>query len=139
MESVFIAVGVLSILSIVTLRQDFAGSGETDSAALVTVGHALVTLQEWTFKLGPGFVVGVGNGILLGYMLYRTNLVPRGMAILGLIGGPLVCISGGAVIFGVIEGGSVVQTLACMPEFFWELSLGIYLIVKGFKPSPVAA
>jgi len=139
MESVFIAVGVLSILSIVTLRQDFAGSGETDGAALVTVGHALVALQEWTFKLGPGFVVGVGNGILLGYMLYRTNLVPRGMAILGLIGGPLVCISGSAVIFGVIEGGSAAQTLACMPEFFWELSLGIYLIVKGFKPSPVAA
>ena len=138
MESVFIAVGVLSILTIVTLRQDFAGGGGTETGALTTVGHAFVTLQEWTFKLGPGFVVGVGNGILLGYMLYRTNLVPRGMAILGLIGGPLVCISGSAVILGVIEGGSVVQTLACMPEFVWELSLGIYLIVRGFKPSPVA-
>jgi hypothetical protein len=139
MESVFIAVGVLSILSIVTMRQDFASNGATDPATITTVGHAFVTLQEWTFILGPGFVVGVGNGILLGYMLYRSNLVPRGMAILGLVGGPLVCISGAAVVLGLIEGGSVVQTMACMPEFFWELSLGIYLIVKGFKPAAVTA
>ena len=138
MESVFIAVGILSILTIVTLRQDFAG-GATENGALVTVGHAFVTLQEWTFQLGPGFVVGVGNGMILGYMLYRSNLVPRGMAVLGLIGGPLVCISGTAVILGVIDGGSAVQMLACMPEFFWELSLGIYLIVKGFKPSAITA
>jgi hypothetical protein len=139
MESVFIAVGILSILSIVTLRQDFAGSGGTDSAALVTVGHAFVTLQKWTFQLGPGFVVGVGNGILLGYMLYRSRLVPRGMAVLGLVGGPLICLSGAAVILGAIDGGSTVQTVASIPEFFWELSLGIYLIVKGFKPSPITA
>jgi Domain of unknown function (DUF4386) len=77
--------------------------------------------------------------MILGYMLYRTNLVPRGMAILGLVGGPLVCLSGAAVILGIIEGGSVWQTAACMPEFFWELSLGIYLIVKGFKPVPMPA
>lgn len=139
MESVFIAVGILSILSIVTLRQDFAGSSETDSAALVTVGQAFVTLQEWTFQLGPAFVVGVGNGMILGYMLYRSNLVPRGMAILGLIGGPLLCISGAAVILGFIDGGSTVQTVASIPEFLWELSLGLYLIVKGFKPAPITA
>ena len=139
MESVFIAVGILSILTIVTLRQDFVGSGGTDSAALVTVGHAFVTLQEWTFQLGPAFVVGVGNGMILGYLLYRTHLVPRGMAVLGLIGGPLLCISGAAVILGFIDGGSTVQTVASIPEFFWELSLGLYLIVKGFKPSPLTA
>ena len=139
MESVFIAVGILSILSVVTLRQDFAASGEGTSDALVTVGHAFVTLQEWTFILGPGFVVGVGNGLLLGYMMYRSNLVPRGMDILGLIGGPLICLSGTAVILGAIEPGSVWQNLARIPEFLWELSLGIYLIVKGFKPSPITA
>ena len=72
-------------------------------------------------------------------MLYRSNLVPRRMAILGLVGGPLVCLSGAAVILGFIEGGSAVQTVACMPEFFWELILGIYLIVKGFKPSTITA
>ena len=106
---------------------------------LVTVGAAFVTLQEWTFNLGPGFVVGVGNGLILGYLMYRTGLVPRGMAMLGLVGGALVCLSGTAVILGVIEAGSAAQTLACMPEFFWELSFGVYLIVKGFKPAPLTA
>ena len=136
MESVFIGVGVLAVLTLVTMRQDFSG---TDTAALAPVGQALVALQEWTFNLGPGFVVGVGNGLILGYLMYRTGLVPRGLAILGLVGGTLVVVSGTAVILGVTEAGSSMQILACMPEFFWELSFGVYLIVKGFKPSAVTA
>lgn len=139
MECVFIGVGILSVLTIVTLRQDFSGAGDPDSAALMTVGHALVALQEWTFLLGPGFVVGVGNGLILGYLMYRSRLVPRGMAVLGLVGGPLICVSGAAVLLGVIEAGSAWQLIATIPEFFWELSLGVYLIVRGFKPSPITA
>jgi hypothetical protein len=139
MESVFIAVGILSVLTVVTMRQDLSGAADVDSAALMTVGNALVALQEWTFQVGPGFVVGVGNGIILGYLMYRSGLVPRGMAMLGLVGGPLLCICGIAVLFGLVEAGSTWQIAASMPEFFWELSLGIYLIVKGFKPSPVTA
>jgi hypothetical protein len=139
MESVFIAVGVLSVLTIVTTRQDFAGASEAESAGLSPVSHAFVTLYEWTFQLGPGFVVGVGNGLILGWMMWRSGLVPRGMAALGLVGGPLICLSGAAVIFGVIDAGSAPQLIATIPEFFWELSFGVYLIVKGFKPSPVTA
>jgi hypothetical protein len=135
MESVFIAVGILAVLTLVTMRQDFSAAG--DNPALAATSRTLVTLQEWTFNLGPGFVVGVGNGLILGYMMYRTGLVPRAMAMLGLIGGPLIILSGTAVIFGVIEAGSAAQKLASMPEFFWELSFGIYLIVKGFKPSAI--
>ena len=71
--------------------------------------------------------------------MYRTGLVPRAMAMLGLVGGTLIVLSGSAVIFGVIEAGSAAQTLASMPEFFWELSFGVYLIVKGFKPAAVTA
>jgi len=137
MESVFIAVGVLSILTIVTMRQDFAGAGGAEATSLATVGAALVALQEWTFNLGPGFVVGVGNGLILGYLMYKSRLVPRSMAWLGLVGGTLICVSGGAVLLGIIEAGSAWQLVATIPEFFWELSLGIYLIVKGFKPSPL--
>ena len=85
-----------------------------------------------------GFVVGVGNGLMLGYLMYRSRLVPRGMAVLGLIGGPLVMDSGVAVLFGVIEAGSVLQLIATIPEFLWELFLGIWLIVKGFNTSAVA-
>jgi Domain of unknown function (DUF4386) len=77
--------------------------------------------------------------MILGYLMYRSGLVPRGMAILGLIGGPLIVASGIAVMFDVIERGSTLQGIATIPEFIWELSFGIYLIVKGFKPSPILA
>ena len=73
---------------------------------------------------------------MLGYLMYRSGLVPRRMAMLGLIGGPLIFLSGIAVLFDVIEPGGPLQGIATIPEFFWELSLGIYLIVKGFLPSP---
>ncbi len=139
MESVFISVGVLSVLTIVTMRQDFAGAGGADATALATVGSALVALQEWTFVLGPGFVVGVGNGLLLGYLMYRSGLVPRGLAVLGLVGGPLIVLSGAAVMLGVIDAGSAWHNVAVIPEFFWELLLGLYLVIKGFRPSPVTA
>jgi hypothetical protein len=137
MESVFIAVGVLSVLTVVTMRQDFAATDGADSAAVAAVGDALVALQEWTFVLGPNFTVGVGNGLILGYLLYRSGLVPRGLAMLGLVGGPLICIAGTALMFGVMEQGSPWQMITGIPEFFWELGLGLYLVVKGFKPSPL--
>lgn len=135
MECVFIAVGILSLLSVVTLRQEAAGA---DAASLVAVGESLVALHDWTFLLGPGFVVGLGNGLILGYLMYTSGLVPRGLAVLGLIGGPVLMASGIAVIFGVIEQGGLWQTLASAPEFLWELSLGIWLIVKGFNPSALS-
>ncbi len=136
MESAFIAVGILSLLAVVTLRQHAAGA---DAATLTLVGQALVAIHGWTFRLGPNFVVGVGNGLMLGYLMYRSGLVPRPMAMLGLIAGALLCASGIAMLFGVLELGSAAHTLAAMPEFFWELSLGIYLTVKGFRPSAVAS
>jgi hypothetical protein len=136
MESAFIAVGILSLLAVVTLRQD-AGAAGGDS--LVMDGRSLVAIHDWTFLLGPGWVVGLGNGLLLGYLMYRSGLVPRGMAMLGLIGGPLIIASGTGVLFNVFEPGSAPQVIATVPEFFWELSLGIYLIVKGFKPSAITA
>jgi hypothetical protein len=76
---------------------------------------------------------------MLGYLMYRSGLVPRRLAVLGLVGGPLVCASGIAVLFGGIEQGSAWQGIATIPEFIWELSLGVYLIAKGFKPSPITA
>jgi hypothetical protein len=138
MESVFIAVGIVSVLTIVTLRQDFAGADVVDQGALSVVGDALVAMQEWTFVLGPNFVVGIGNGLILGYLMYRTGMVPRAMAALGLVGGPLICIAGTALVLGVIEQGSPWQMITGIPEFFWELSFGIYLVVKGFRPGSVA-
>ncbi len=136
-ECVFIAVGILSLLSVVTLRQEAAAGA--DAGSLVAVGQALVALHDWTFLLGPGFVVGVGNGLILGYLMYTSRLVPRGMAVLGLVAGSLLMASGIAVILGVIEQGGPLQTIAALPEFFWELALGIWLTVRGFNPSALAS
>jgi Domain of unknown function (DUF4386) len=139
LESVAIMVGIFSVLSVMTLRQGVAGAAGTDTAALVTAGRSLVAVHDWTFLLGPGFLDGLGTGLLLGYLMYTSGLMPRGLALLGLIGGPLVMASGIAVLFGVFKAGAAGQTIATIPEILWELSLGIYLIVKGFKPSPIIA
>jgi hypothetical protein len=136
-ESTIIAVGIISLLSVVTLRQEFAGTAGTDAASLVPIGSALVAVHDATFLLGPGFLAGLGNGILLGYLMYRSGLVPRGMAMLGLLGGPLIIASFVAVLFGAYEQVSVWSAIATIPEVLWELSLGISLVGKGFKPSPI--
>jgi hypothetical protein len=133
MESVFIAVGILAVLTLVTVRQDYAAAGDQSAAGLAVVGNAFLAMQEWTFNLGPAFVVGVGNGCILGWMMFRTGLVPRRLALLGLVGGTLIIVSGSAAVLHLIEPGGAIQTLSAAPEFFWELGLGLYLVVKGFK------
>jgi hypothetical protein len=135
-ECAFIATGILGLLTAVAMRQGVAGA---DAGSLVTAGQSLVALHEWTRLLGPGFVVGIGNGLMLGYLMYRSRLMPRGMALLGLIGGPLIIASGASVLLGIIEAGSAWQAIATIPEFFWELSIGIWLTVRGFDPSAVAS
>ena len=135
-EAVFIVIGVVSLLSVVTLRQ--AGTAGTDSASLVTVGQSLVAVRNWTFLLGPTLMAGM-NALMLATLMYRSRLVPRIIPTLGLIGAPLLLTSTTATMFGINHLGSVWSTIAVAPIFVWELSLGIYLVVKGFKPSPITA
>ena len=137
MESAFIAVGILSILSLMTLRQEAAAGA--DAASLLAVGQSLVAVQKWTFLLGPGFVVGIGNGLILGYLMYTSRLIPRGMAMLGLIAGPVLLARFVGILFGVFEPTSVLGGLMGLPEFVWELAFGIWLIVRGFTPSALAS
>lgn len=133
MECALIAAGILSVLAVVSLRQD-AGY---DGGAYLPVAQALVAVHGWTFLLGPGFVVGLGNGLLLGFLMYRSHLVPRPMALFGLIGGPLMSVSGLAVLFGAYGQTSVPSALFTLPEILWEASLGIYLTVRGFRSGAV--
>jgi Domain of unknown function (DUF4386) len=134
LECTFMAVGVISVLTIVTLQQDVS---RFDEGTFGAIAYTLAAIKDWTFLLGPGFVVGIGNGMILGYLMYRSALVPSWMAMLGLIGGPLIVLSGIAVLFDVDQPGGPLQGIATIPEFLWELLLGLYLTVKGFKAAPI--
>jgi hypothetical protein len=135
-ECTFILVGILSVLAVVTLRQGAAGA---DAGSLVTVGKSLIAIKNWTFLLGPGFVDGLGTGLMLGWLMYRSGLVSRRMALFGVIGGPLLAASGIAVLFGVIPAQSPMQSLATAPEIVWEAFLGLWLTFKGFNQVALAA
>src|SRR3954463_8334016 len=129
-ECTFILVGIVSVLAIVTLRNQVAGPSEG------TVAYTLAAIKDWTFLLGPGWVVGWGNGLILGYLMYRSGLVPRRAAWLGLIGGPLIIASGTAIMLGGNDPSSTLrslQGLVTIPEFLWELFLGIYCMIWGFR------
>ena len=132
-EGIFIAIGLVSALAFILMRQ------EATAAADPVIGEGLVALYYRAFLVGPGFMAGLANGVILGYLMYRSGLVPRGMAILGLIGGPLVMATGIAIMFDAIERGGAIQVIATIPEFFWELSLSIYCIVKGSGLLPPSA
>jgi hypothetical protein len=136
-ESTMIVVGIIGLLSVVTLRQEFAGVAGAEAASLVEDGRSLVAIHDWTFLLGPGLMPGL-NDIMLGYLLYASRLVPRALALLGIVAGPVHFASFVAVLLGVIEAGSVGQVIASIPVAAFEVILGIWLIVKGFNPSAVA-
>ena len=138
-ESTIIAVGIVSVLAVVSLRQDLAGAVGTDSGSLVIAGRSLVAIHDATFLLGPAFCAGFGNGLLLGYLMYTSGLVPRRMALIGLIGGPIAFATATAVLFGAYEQQSGINLLFTLPEIVWEASLTLWLLFKGFKPSPILA
>jgi hypothetical protein len=137
MESVFIAIGIISIISVVDINDALGGASGAEATALTVQGNSLVNMYEWAFQFGPGLVVGFGNGLILGYLMYRSGLVPSRMAILGLIGGPLLILSFVLILFDVYDNGSPASGLLALPEIVWELFLGIYAAWKGFRPSPL--
>jgi len=137
MESAFILVGLMSIITMVSVSDALAGATAAEATALAVQGDSLAATYDWAFLFGPGLVVGFGNGLMLGYLMYRSGLVPRRMAMLGLIGGPMLILSFGLILFGVYENGSGPAFLLALPEIAWEASLGIYAAWKGFRPSPI--
>jgi hypothetical protein len=129
-ECTFILVGILCMLGIITLRNQAAGPSEG------TVAYTLAAIKDWTFLLGPGWVVGWGNGLILGYLMYRSGLVPPRAAWLGLIGGPLIIATGTAILLGGNQPSDTLRALQgilTIPEFLWELFLGIYCTIWGFR------
>jgi hypothetical protein len=134
LESTVIVAGIVSLLAVVTLRQDLAGTG-ANAGTLIVAGRALLAFHAWTFLLGPGFCSGIGNGLLLGYLMYASRLVPRRLAALGLVGGALAIVAATGALFGVYDKQSTPQGLLTIPEILWEASFAIYLVTKGFSTS----
>lgn len=138
-ECTFILVGLISVISLVSVSDALGGATGAEVAALTAQGNSLAATYDWAFLFGPGLVVGFGNGLILGYLMYRSGLVPRRLAMFGLVGGPMLILSFGLILFGVIENGPGPAALLALPEIIWEGSLGIYAAWKGFKPSPITA
>ncbi|HKT02446.1 MAG TPA: DUF4386 domain-containing protein [Rugosimonospora sp.] len=136
-EAAVILTGVVSLLAVVTLRQHLAGTGGADAAALVTTGKALVAVRDWTFLFGPGLMPGV-NALLLGSLLYRSGLVPRIIPATGLLGAPLLFTATLTTLFGYTTQVSGPAALLSLPVAAWEFAVGVYMIVKGFKPVPTS-
>jgi len=125
-----IFVGVACLLTLVTLRQ--AGIG---TEALV-IGRAFLAMYDRMFLLGQSFMPGV-NALLLGSLLFQSRLVPRALPVIGLIGAPLLVAADIAVLFGLIDRSSTPALLTALPIALWEFSLGVWLVVKGFRPAPI--
>jgi uncharacterized protein DUF4386 len=138
LEGSMIFVGVVSLLSLVTLRQDLGGAAGTNAAALVTTAASHVAVYKWTFLLGQTLMPGI-NALLLGSLLYRSRLVPRILPAMGLIGAPLLISAVIAKLFGGIDHYTAWLAIATLPVAVWEFSLGVWLVVKGFRPSPITA
>jgi hypothetical protein len=139
MESVFAAIGLMSIISVLTVADALHGASGVGATALGTQGNSLVHTYDWAFLWGPGLVAGIGNGIMLGYLMYRSALVPPRVALLGLIGGPVLILSFVMQLIGLYKNGQGPSGLLTLPEAAWELFLGIYCAWKGFRlASPIA-
>ena len=135
LEAAMIFVGVLSLLTIVTLRKDGGGA---DAASLAVAGKSFVGIYDWTFLLGQTLMPAL-NALLLGSLMYRSRLVPRIIPTLGLIGSPLLLATVASVLFGILPKVSALSGIATLFVAGWEFSLGVYLVVKGFKPSPITS
>jgi len=135
LEAVMIFTGVVSLLSLLTLRQDLGGA---NAASLVTIAASHVAVYNWTFLLSQTLMPGI-NALLLGSLMYRSRLVPRVIPLMGLIGGPLLIIAVFATLFGQHSSLTGLAGLPVIPVAAWEFSLGVWLVVKGFRPSPITA
>ena len=134
LEAAMIFAGVASLLTLVALQK--AGASGAEATSLTTMGQGLVAFYNKVFLVGQS-LMPVANALLLGTLMYRSGLVPRVIPVIGLIGVPLQLTAVILTMFGVIDRSSTATGILVIPDFIWVLSLGIYLVVKGFKPCPI--
>jgi hypothetical protein len=136
LEAGMIIIGIMSLLTIVTLNHEFLEESNPDTGTYLIVGKSLIALHDWTFLFGPNLLLGPST-LMTAYLLYQSKLVPRFISFLGLVGGPLISTCGILVLFGSFSQVSVWGGLLAIPVFLYEMILAIWLLVKGFS-SPVA-
>lgn len=137
LEAAVIAVGIVGMLALVTLRGAAAAAGSGDGTPFEAAATALTAVHDWTFLLGPNIVLGA-NTLVLAYAMHRSRLVPRPLTRLGLVGGTAICASAVAVLFGVYPQVSVAGSAAALPVFAWEVILAVRLLTRGFEPAAPA-
>ncbi|MGO4596290.1 DUF4386 domain-containing protein [Terrabacter sp. 2RAF25] len=137
-EAAVVMIGVVSLLGVVAMRRDLGGVAGPEASALLTTGHGLVAMRDYTFLLGPN-LAPVINAVLFATLLYRTRLVPRVIPLMGLAAAPLLLAPTLATILGLTEHGSIWWGPGGALIFVWELSVGLYMTFKGFKPTPLTA
>ncbi|WP_329485996.1 DUF4386 domain-containing protein [Kitasatospora sp. NBC_01246] len=138
LEAVVIVLGLVSVLAVVTLRREAPAASDAGASSFAVAAKALIAVHDWTFLLGPNLILGV-NTLMLAVLLHRTGAVPRVITVLGLVGGPLICASAVAVLFGRYAQLSGPGTAAAVPVFAWELSLAGWLVLRGFRGASVGA
>jgi Domain of unknown function (DUF4386) len=136
LEASMIIVGILSLLTIVTLNHEFSKGVNPDTASYLIVGKSLIALHNWTFAFGPNIALGPST-FMTSYLLFKSKLVPRFITNLGLVGGPFIFASGVMVMFGIFLQISMWGVLLAIPVFLYEMSLAVWLLVKGFKTDEV--
>ncbi len=134
LEATIIILGIISLLSVVTLSHEFAKAVAPNASSFLTAGRLLVAVHDWTFLFGPNLALSLST-LTMSYLLYRSKLVPRFISVLGLIGGPLTFASAVLVMFGVYLQISIWGVITAIPVFAYEMTLAVWLIVKGFSSS----
>jgi Domain of unknown function (DUF4386) len=138
LEAIIITVGVISVLSLLTLSREYAKAVFPDIASYQASGILLKAVHDWTFLLGPNFMLGI-NTMMYSYIFFKSKLVPRFIPILGLTGATLVFIAALLEMFGVVQQVSVWGAILSVPVAANEMILAVWLIVKGFNESALAA
>lgn len=138
LEATLITIGIISVLSLLTLSQAFVATGASNASAFQAAGTLLIAIHTWTFLLGPSFMLSV-NTMTYSYILYQSRLVPRLIAVMGFTGATLVFLEAVLVLFGVVSQVSVWGALLALPVAAFEMTFAVWLIVKGFNPSATAS
>ncbi len=132
LEATIIIIGIMSLLTIVSLNHEFLNETKANVPAFQLASKLLVSLHNWTFLYGPNLVLGPST-LITSYILYKSKIVPRYISILGIVGGPLISICAILVMFGIFIQISVIGALFAIPVFLYEMSLAIWLIINGFN------